>query len=119
MCLFGSTQTEKTGAILPRSVVYRTNPPSCETSISAPRPARTASVRSAPMGETPISPDPCPNSANRSIRVARRLGGWNLIDSTIVVLIAMVLLGGYVAFADLILMNVMDLLIQGFKANGS
>ena len=36
-----------------------------------------------------------------------------LIDSTIVVLIAMILLGGYVAFADLVLMNVMDLLIQG------
>ncbi|MEO0446838.1 MAG: preprotein translocase subunit SecE [Verrucomicrobiota bacterium] len=36
-----------------------------------------------------------------------------LIDSTVVVLIAMILLGGYVAFADLVLMNVMDLLLKG------
>lgn len=38
-----------------------------------------------------------------------------LIDSTIVVLVAMVLLGGFVAFSDLVLMNVMDLLLQGVK----
>lgn len=36
-----------------------------------------------------------------------------LIDSTIVVLIAMILLGGYVAFGDLILINVMKLLTRG------
>ena len=36
-----------------------------------------------------------------------------LIDSTVVVLVAMVLLGGFVAFSDLILMNVMDLILQG------
>lgn len=38
-----------------------------------------------------------------------------LIDSTIVVLVAMVLLGGFVAFSDLVLINVMDLLLQGVK----
>ena len=36
-----------------------------------------------------------------------------LIDSTVVVLVDMVLLGGFVAFSDLILMNVMDLILQG------
>tara|TARA_R110002096_G_scaffold159011_4_gene324617 strand:- start:27805 stop:28041 length:237 start_codon:yes stop_codon:yes gene_type:complete len=36
-----------------------------------------------------------------------------LIDSTVVVLIAMILLGGYVAFGDLILINVMKLLTRG------
>ena len=36
-----------------------------------------------------------------------------LIDSTIVVLVAMVLLGGYVAFGDIIMINVMKLLTQG------
>ncbi len=35
-----------------------------------------------------------------------------LIDSTIVVLIAMILLGGYVAFGDLVLINVMKLLTR-------
>lgn len=39
-----------------------------------------------------------------------------LIDSTIVVLVAMVLLGGFVAFSDLILMNVMDLILQGVRS---
>lgn len=38
-----------------------------------------------------------------------------LIDSTVVVLVAMVLLGGFVAFSDLILMNVMDLILQGAR----
>ena len=36
-----------------------------------------------------------------------------LIDSTVVVLVAMLLLGGFVAFSDLIVMNVMDLILQG------
>ena len=36
-----------------------------------------------------------------------------LIDSTVVVLVAMILLGGFVAFSDLIVMNVMDLILQG------
>lgn len=36
-----------------------------------------------------------------------------LIDSTVVVLIAMVLLGGYVAFSDFALMNFMQLLLRG------
>ena len=36
-----------------------------------------------------------------------------LIDSTVVVLVPIVLLGGFVAFSDLILMNVMDLILQG------
>ena len=35
-----------------------------------------------------------------------------LIDSTIVVLIAMILLGGYVAFGDLLLMNTMRVLTE-------
>lgn len=38
-----------------------------------------------------------------------------LIDSTVVVLIAMVLLGGYVAFIDFSLMNFMELLLKGFR----
>ncbi len=36
-----------------------------------------------------------------------------LIDSTLVVLVAMILLGGYVAFADLVLMNAVRFLMQG------
>ena len=36
-----------------------------------------------------------------------------LIDSTVVVLIAMILLGGYVAFGDFLLMNAMKLLTIG------
>ena len=37
-----------------------------------------------------------------------------LIDSTIVVLIAMVLLGGYVAFGDFVMIWAMRFLTQGF-----
>lgn len=37
-----------------------------------------------------------------------------LIDSTVVVLIATILLGGYIAIGDFLLMNVMEALTQGF-----
>jgi len=37
-----------------------------------------------------------------------------LIDSTVVVLIATILLGGYIAVGDFLLMNVMEALTQGF-----
>ena len=37
-----------------------------------------------------------------------------LIDSTIVVLIAMVLLGGYVAFGDFVMIQTMRFLTSGF-----
>ncbi len=38
-----------------------------------------------------------------------------LIDSTVVVLIATVLLAGYIAIADFVLLNVMKLLTEGWN----